>query len=921
MSHRSLTQKLVSFFSARNENKNRRLRRGPGAMMIEPLERRELLSPLFSSGNSFSVSEANTNGVTGPSTSTTPYLTSTNSDVQFTSILTVGDTIGGYRMVGIPDGMGAFDNGDGTFTLLLNHELNNTVGVARAHGQKGSFVSRWVIDSTTLQVVSIQDFLGNGTSIFLSNNDPANGTAHTAYLAAASTVISRLCSADLAPVSAYQWDNGVGTVFGTSARIFQSGEESGGTLATPGGPEARIDFGRQFAFIATDDPNTAQNEAGTAYELPHAGLFSWENNLANPLAQRKTIVMGMDDGNVGQLYVWVGDKQTTGNVVERAGLTKQGPNDNLYVVRVPSLVTVDGTGDPLEDRSAPVGGAFTLVNEGDVSDLTFSGLEGLSDGHDAAQFLRPEDGQWDPNNPSDFYFVTTDRYDQVKDGIGSQIGRSRLYKLHFTDIANPELGGTITAVLDGTEAGNMFDNMTVTANGKAILQEDVGNQQHLGKVWSYDIATDTLTELAQHDRARFGDVGVPALAPFSLDEESSGVIDMSEILGAGTYLVNVQAHYNIGDPELVEGGQLLLMRTNVTSGTQLVTTITATDADADTLTYSISGGADAADFVIDSATGKLSFAVAPNFESPADADTNNVYLVDVSVNDGTNTVTQTLSVTVTNANESPSNTTAATVSVAENTTAVTTATGTDPEGVAVTYAISGGADGGKFTIVPATGVLTFLTAPNFEAPTDNGANNSYFVTVTVSDGVNPPVNKTIKVTVTNATELGGIDVQNGQTQRSYLRELDVIFDQSSGLMDLIDNNRLQLTRFDLNGLNGSLKSFPTPTVVGNKIHFDFGVQGIGGNRNTNAGDGYYELAVDMDGNGSFETKNYFYRLLGDVNGDRKVDATDSSLTLSAFGTRNPERDVNGDGFFNAIDRTLVLRALGRKLKDDLFLND
>ena len=124
--------------------------------MIEPLERRELLSPLFSSGNSFSVSEANTNGVTGPSTSTTPYLTSTNSDVQFTSILTVGDTIGGYRMVGIPDGMGAFDNGDGTFTLLLNHELNNTVGVARAHGQKGSFVSRWMIDSTTLQVVPEQ---------------------------------------------------------------------------------------------------------------------------------------------------------------------------------------------------------------------------------------------------------------------------------------------------------------------------------------------------------------------------------------------------------------------------------------------------------------------------------------------------------------------------------------------------------------------------------------------------------------------------------------------------------------------------------------------------------------------------------------------------------------------------------------------
>ena len=211
------------------------------------------------------------------------------------------------------------------------------------------------------------------------------------------------------------------------------------------------------------------------------------------------------------------------------------------------------------------------------------------------------------------------------------------------------------------------------------------------------------------------------------------------------------------------------------------------------------------------------------------------------------------------------------------------------------------------------GSFTYTPALNF--------NGSDSFTYTITDGKGRFATATVSLNVTAVTDLTGIDVQNGQTQRSYLRALDVLFDQSSGLMDLIDNSRLQLTQFDLNGQNGSLKSFPTPTVVGNKIHFDFGVQGIGGNRNTNAGDGYYELAVDMDGNGSFETKNYFYRLLGDVNGDRKVDATDSSLTLSAFGTRNPERDVNGDGFVNAIDRTLVLRALGRKLKDDLFLND
>ncbi len=439
--------------------------------------------------------------------------------------------------------MGAYDNGDGTFTLLMNHEIIHTAGIARAHGQPGAFVSRWVIDKASLQVLSIQDFLQNGTSVYLGNNNPTAGATHTAYLASATTLISRLCSADLAAPGAYQWtDPGAGTVYGTSSRIFQSGEESGGSAASPFGPEANILFGRQFAFVATDDPNTPLNDAGTAWELPHAGLFAWENNLASPFAQRKTIVAGMDDSTGGQIYFWVGEKQTTGNVVERAGLTRQSTSDALYVVKVSGL-TPDGTGATNEDRNTPLSGSFTLENEGDVSGLTTAQLESLSDSKGGTQFFRPEDGQWDPNNPNDYYFVTTDRYDQVQDGVGTQVGRSRLYRLRFNDITNPTAGGTITAVLDGTEGGNMFDNMTIS-DGKIIIQEDIGNQSALGAIWEYDIATDTLTEIAQHDRARFGDVGVAQTAPFSQDEESSGVIDVSDILGAGSYLVNVQAHYN-----------------------------------------------------------------------------------------------------------------------------------------------------------------------------------------------------------------------------------------------------------------------------------------------------------------------------------------------------------------------------------------
>src|SRR5262245_44840436 len=81
----------------------------------------------------------------------TPYILPVNPAVMTQAILTVGDSVPltgtttgqTYRMVGIPDGLGAFDNGDGTFTLLMNHELGNASGVTRAHGSAGGFVSEW----------------------------------------------------------------------------------------------------------------------------------------------------------------------------------------------------------------------------------------------------------------------------------------------------------------------------------------------------------------------------------------------------------------------------------------------------------------------------------------------------------------------------------------------------------------------------------------------------------------------------------------------------------------------------------------------------------------------------------------------------------------------------------------------------------
>ena len=108
-------------------------------------------------------------------------------------------------------------------------------------------------------------------------------------------------------------------------------------------------------------------------------------------------------------------------------------------------------------------------------------------------------------------------------------------------------------------------------------------------------------------------------------------------------------------PVIVSDGGGASAALSVVENTTAVTTVAATDVDAgQTLSYAIVGGADAAGFTIDPASGALAFAVAPDYDAPTDADGDNVYLVQVQVSDGNGgTDIQTLQVSVTNVDEAP----------------------------------------------------------------------------------------------------------------------------------------------------------------------------------------------------------------------------------------------------------------------------
>jgi serralysin len=183
-----------------------------------------------------------------------------------------------------------------------------------------------------------------------------------------------------------------------------------------------------------------------------------------------------------------------------------------------------------------------------------------------------------------------------------------------------------------------------------------------------------------------------------------------------------------------------------------VLTVTATDADlpAQTLLHRRRGRC--GQVLHQRQHRRAEFRHRADFEAPTDAGGNNVYDVTVQVSDGTLTSTQAIAVTVTPERQHPGD------HQQRHGQRRREHHGRDdgdrdrrrPAGPDLSYSIVGGADAAKFSINSSTGALSFVTAPDFEAPTDAGGNNVYDVTVQVSDGTLTST-QAIAVTVTPPT--------------------------------------------------------------------------------------------------------------------------------------------------------------------------
>ena len=169
---------------------------------------------------------------------------------------------------------------------------------------------------------------------------------------------------------------------------------------------------------------------------------------------------------------------------------------------------------------------------------------------------------------------------------------------------------------------------------------------------------------------------------------------------------------------------------NTPSGVNIGSPISATDADDDTLTYTL-GGTDASSFSIVRGSGQLQTKV------PLDYETKNAYSVTVTVSDGGRTDAITVAITIIDVDETPKTHapvfvgSRTTRSIAENTPAGVNigspVSATDADDDTLTYTL-GGTNASSFSIVRSSGQL------QTRAPLDYETKRVYTVTVTVSDG-------------------------------------------------------------------------------------------------------------------------------------------------------------------------------------------
>ena len=439
---------------------------------------------------------------------------------------------------------------------------------------------------------------------------------------------------------------------------------------------------------------------------------------------------------------------------------------NTFIATRSVAVTVSDVGDVAPAFSSGssttftengTGAVYTAVATPDVTGVSIS--YSISGGTDSAKFsINSSSGVVGFKSSPDFESPTDAGGDNVYDLVisATEVGN--------TFIATRSVAVTVSDVGDVAPAFSSASSTTFTENGTGVVYTAVAAPDVTGASISYSISGGT-------DSAKFsinsnsGVVGFKSSPDFETPTDAGGdnvynlVISATEV--GNTFIATRSVAVTVTDvgdvaPNFTSGSST----TFTENGTGAVYTAVATpDVTGASMTYSISGGADSAQFSINSSSGVVGFKTSPDFETPTDAGSDNVYNLVISATESGNTrsATRSVAVTVSDVGDvAPAFSSGSSATFAENGTgAVYTAVATpDVTGASISYSISGGTDSAQFSINSNSGVVGFKSSPDFETPNDAGGDNVYNLVISATESGNTrSATQSVAVTVTDVGDV------------------------------------------------------------------------------------------------------------------------------------------------------------------------
>jgi hypothetical protein len=372
--------------------------------------------------------------------------------------------------------------------------------------------------------------------------------------------LSRFCSASLIP--AHRFGSGRGL---EDALYFTGEETSSGAL---------------WAL----DPSTS-----SLWHVPDMGRGSYENVAQIDTGTTTDVAFIMCDDNTAPLYLYIGQKNPTGDILSRNGL--RGGKMYVLVSNTGELSasSFNGHGSSLKAAWVQIDNTRILANAGTSGYDKFgypsqSNLFAQASAVAAYQFARLEDASVNPLAGNEAAIATTGT------GGADKYGTVEIVRTNFTDLSSPT--ALLTIVYDG-DADSLrllrsVDNIEWSADGKIYAQEDKAtssfsstNTDEAGIVQLDPLSPGAVARLADMKRSVVldGSIATPSDA---VDRsagsigawESSGIVDVSAMFyeePGHVFLFTVQAHgitsqtsYTVSSKivsgDLVEGGQLLVLK-------------------------------------------------------------------------------------------------------------------------------------------------------------------------------------------------------------------------------------------------------------------------------------------------------------------------------------------------------------------------